>query len=145
MPKRYTEEQNRQWLANLPKKNVAVKVVIKSDKGNILLVKPDYKDTWQMPGGGVDANEDPKLTAVREVKEETGMNISVQDLRLIDSAFKADEDYLFLIFEYSKLCDERKNYAVEDGEIEGYKFFPPNEVASLLPKQYHDFWDKYIA
>lgn len=29
---------------------------------------------WQMPQGGIDAGEDPKLAALRELKEETGMH-----------------------------------------------------------------------
>lgn len=145
MSKRYTEEQNKQWLAKLPKKKVAVKVVIKSGKGNILLVKPDYKDTWQMPGGNVDANEDPKFTAIREVKEETGVEIGIKDLRLIDSIFNLREDFLFLIFECEKLCDENKSYDVDDEEIEQYKFVPPNGVVELLPKRYSEFWTGYTA
>lgn len=81
--KRYTEEQNRQWQAGLPKKKIAVKVILKSDKGNILLVKPDYKDTWQMSGGGVDEFEDPKVAAVRETEEEAGVRIETSDPRLV--------------------------------------------------------------
>jgi 8-oxo-dGTP pyrophosphatase MutT (NUDIX family) len=87
MAKRYTAEQNKQWQAGLPKKKVAAKVILKSDKGNILLVKPDYKDTWQMPGGGAELGEDPKLAAIREAKEETGIEIQLSNLRLVDSVF----------------------------------------------------------
>ena len=141
MSKRYTEEQNKQWQASLPKKKVAVKVILRSDQGNILLVKPDYKDTWQMPGGGVDANENPKHAAAREAKEETGLEIAVSDLRLIDSVFKAEEDYLFLIFEYQKTLDETADYAVNDEEMEAYRFVAPGEVAGLLPKYYKELWD----
>lgn len=144
MSKRYTEEQNRQWQASLPKKKVAVKVILKSDKGNILLVKPDYKDTWQMPGGGVEQFEDPKIAAVRETKEETGITMQMRDLRLIDAVFKPKEDYLFLLFEYTKLLKEEGDYSVEDEEIEEYRFISPVEVANLLPAYYTEAWRSYI-
>jgi 8-oxo-dGTP pyrophosphatase MutT (NUDIX family) len=144
MTKRYTEEQNKQWQASLPKKKVAVKVILKSDRGNILLVKPDYKDTWQMPGGGVEEFEDPKLAAARETEEETGVKIETSDLRLIDSIFKAKEDYLFLLFECTKLLPEDADYSVEDEEIEDYKFISPAEVANLLPEYYIEAWRSYI-
>lgn len=144
MPKRYTEEQNKLWQASLPKKKVAVKVILKSDEGNILLIKPDYKDTWQMPGGGVEEFEDPKLAAVRETKEETGIELEVSDLRLADSIFKAKEDYLFLLFECTKLLSEDANYNVEDEEIEEYKFIRPAEVANLLPGYYMRAWESYL-
>lgn len=145
MSKRYTEEQNKQWQESLPKKKVAVKVILKSDKGNILLVKPDYKDTWQMPGGGVDEYEDPKVAAVRETEEETGIKIETSDLRLVDSVFKAKEDYLFLLFESTILYPEDADYSVEDEEIEEYKFIDPSEVTDLLPGYYTEAWKGYIA
>lgn len=145
MSKRYTEAQNKQWQESLPKKKVAVKVILKSDKGNILLVKPDYKDTWQMPGGGVDEYEDPKAAAVRETEEETGIKVEVSDLRLVDSIFKSKEDYLFLLFECTKSFSEDADYSVEDEEIEEYKFINPTEVAELLPGYYVEALNNYIA
>lgn len=144
MSKRYTEEQNKQWQDNLPKKKVAVKVILKSDKGNALLVKPDYKDTWQMPGGGVDEFEDPRLAAVRETEEETGIRIEASELRLVDSIFKAKDDYLFLLFECTRTFSEDADYSVEDEEIEEYKFIHPIEVASLLPSYYEEAWQNYL-
>lgn len=145
MSKRYTAEQNQEWQTTLPKKKVAVKVILRSDKGNILLVKPDYKDTWQMPGGGVEKDEDPKLAAVRETQEETGLRLDVRDLRLIDSIFKPKEDYLFLLFECVNLYDEDADYSVDDEEIEEYKFVHPSEVTRLLPGYYAEAWENYVA
>jgi 8-oxo-dGTP diphosphatase len=145
MSNKYTEEQNKQWQASLPKKKVAVKVIITSDRGNVLLVKPNYKDTWQMPGGGVEEYEDPKVAAVRETEEETGIKIETSDLRLVDSIFKAKDDYLFLLFECTKLYVEDADYSVEDDEIEEYKFVNPTEVTSLLPGYYAKAWDSYVA
>ena len=145
MAKRYTEEQDRQWQASLPRKKVAVKVILKSDNGNILLVKPGYKDTWQMPGGGVEEFEDPKVAALRETEEETGVKIELDDLRLVDSVFKPKEDYLFLLFEYTKLLSENANYSVEDEEIEEYRFITPTEVANLLPDYYTKAWNNYVS
>jgi 8-oxo-dGTP pyrophosphatase MutT (NUDIX family) len=145
MAKKYTDEQNKQWQASLPKKKDAVKVIVKSNKGNILLVKPDYKDTWQLLGGGVEANEDPKAAAIRESKEEASIDINPGELEIIGTAFKPDEDYLFLIYEYKKTVDEDTDYSVEDEEIEGYRFVSPEGVAGLLPNYYKDFWNAYSS
>lgn len=145
MAKRFTDAQNKRWQASLPKKKVAVKIIIRSDKGNILLVKPDYKDTWQLPGGGVEEYEDPKTAAVREVEEETGIKIEITDLQLVDSIFKAEEDYLFLLFQCIPLYDEDADYSGDDEEIEEYKFVDPAEVAGLLPGYYMEAWQNYLA
>ncbi|MFE7244352.1 NUDIX domain-containing protein [Streptomyces sp. NPDC057580] len=43
----------------------------------ILVVKPSYRnDTWEIPGGGLGAGEDPLHTARHEVKEELGIDLA---------------------------------------------------------------------
>ena len=117
-----------------------------------VLVQKRSADAIQRPGlldigvgGFVDSDELPEETAIREVKEETGLQIDANDLRLIDYAYKAVKDHLFLIFEYKHTCDESKDYRVEDEEIEEHKFIPPREVVEYLPQYYHDFWQRYTA
>lgn len=61
---------------------VAVAVLIERD-GEVLLVQrgnQPQQGKWSLPAGFVDAGEDPKLAAVREVIEETGLQIRVTDL-----------------------------------------------------------------
>ena len=38
------------------------------------LVSQEYQQRWQMPQGGVDKGEDPKVAAFRELYEETGVS-----------------------------------------------------------------------
>lgn len=49
-----------------------------------------YSDCWHIPGGGVDEGEDKKEALIREVKEETGIDISSYKIELIDSSGKGE-------------------------------------------------------
>lgn len=59
----------------------SVTVVIRDDAGRILLIHKIDNGLWALPGGGHDAGERIADTAVREVREETGLRIDV--VRLI--------------------------------------------------------------
>lgn len=131
------------WRASQPQKMIVVKVVIKSDKGNILLAKPNYKKSWQLPGGGVDDGESPEEAAVREVREELSLNIAKAELRLKDTIYKLDEELLFLIYEASEVITEDSALKVEKGEITDFQFANVTAVAPLLPEYYSDFWKKH--
>ncbi len=49
-------------------------VLIYRDK--ILLIRNSYRQGWTLPGGGIKRNESPRGAAIREVREEVGIDIS---------------------------------------------------------------------
>lgn len=60
-------------------KTVAGAVIFHSD-GRVLLVlrgRPPAMGTWSLPGGRLEAGETPEQAAVREVREETGLVVTV--------------------------------------------------------------------
>ena len=54
--------------------------VVTDDKDRVLLVKRRDNDLWTLPGGGMDLGESIVETAVREVKEDTGLDVEVTGL-----------------------------------------------------------------
>jgi 8-oxo-dGTP pyrophosphatase MutT (NUDIX family) len=74
-----------EYYATLPKHIAGAGAIIHDPAGRILLVKPSYRDdTWEIPGGGLEAGEDPLRAVVREVKEELGRDHATGRLLVID-------------------------------------------------------------
>lgn len=57
---------------------VSVKAVIRAREGLILL--KNERDEWELPGGQLEAREEPAACVVREVKEELGIDVKVDRL-----------------------------------------------------------------
>ncbi|WP_424980927.1 NUDIX hydrolase [Microbacterium sp. S308A+] len=66
---------------------VAAYAVITDDDGRVLLARwtEGRRASWTMPGGGLEAGEDPADAARREVKEETGYKVVLDELLGIHS------------------------------------------------------------
>jgi 8-oxo-dGTP diphosphatase len=52
------------------------------NNGRILMVyhRSPTESYWTLPGGGIDSNETPEQAIVREVKEETGLDVAISHL-----------------------------------------------------------------
>lgn len=66
---------------------VAAYAVVVDDGGRVLLAhwNEGRKAAWTMPGGGLEEGEDPEHAARREVREETGYRVRVDELLGIHS------------------------------------------------------------
>ncbi|MEV7445636.1 NUDIX domain-containing protein [Streptomyces sp. NPDC091204] len=58
----------------------SVTAVVRDDQGNVLLIHKTDNNFWALPGGGHDAGETISQTVVREVQEETGISVIVEDI-----------------------------------------------------------------
>lgn len=59
----------------------AVGALVTDADDRVLFVHED--DTWKLPGGGVEAGESREAAVKREVLEETGVEIAVEDLAAV--------------------------------------------------------------
>lgn len=113
---------------------VAAGVLFFDASGHVLLVKPTYKDGWEIPGGYLHPGETPTEGAAREVLEELGITPPVGRLLVADWApHPAEGDKLLFVFDGGVLADEHRETIVLDGtEIGEYAFHPASEIDSLL-------------
>jgi 8-oxo-dGTP diphosphatase len=116
---------------NLPKKRIAAGALILNDKGQLLLVKPTYKETWEVPGGITELNESPRACVEREIKEQMGLELSISKLLCLDYVADLPEkgDSLQMIFDGGVLSEEQiKAIKLQAEELSEFRFFDANNI-----------------
>jgi ADP-ribose pyrophosphatase YjhB (NUDIX family) len=58
----------------------SVNVVVVNGSGEILLIRRSDNDNWALPGGAIDLGESVAQAAIRETKEETGIDCEITGL-----------------------------------------------------------------
>jgi 8-oxo-dGTP diphosphatase len=128
-----------QWSAtsviDLPMKYVAAGAVFFDERGNLLLVKPTYKDDWEIPGGIVEADESPKRACLREIAEELGLTVKLGPLLVIDHKSRGDgpADSLQFVFLGGQLTPAQiREIRLPASELCEYRFLAPDEALRPL-------------
>jgi 8-oxo-dGTP pyrophosphatase MutT (NUDIX family) len=67
--------------------------VVLLQEGKLLLARHEKpsKTYWVLPGGAIEENESPEEAAVREVKEETGLDIRLSRLLFVEEPCQLDD------------------------------------------------------
>ena len=80
----------------------------------LLRKKEPFRGYWTAPGGKLELPEDPRQTVIREIREETGLELRNPQLKMISSEIGIGPDYNWLVFIFRafefngflKECDE---------------------------------------
>lgn len=100
--------------------------------GKILLVH-EKNGTWALPGGWCDVDQSVASNAVKEVKEETGLDcvakriIAVQDWRNHNVC-----NYVYGVIKIFVLCEVFGGAFIENIETIGVKYFGADEIPDRL-------------
>ncbi len=83
----------------------------------ILLVhKPRKKDSWQLPQGGVEEGETPEQCALRELREEAGIEKGVRILGVSDKTYKYDFPDSYRRFRPDNVCGQEIRFVLAYGD-----------------------------
>ncbi len=108
---------------SLAKKPMGSDVLFLNDKNEILIVKPNYKDEWLLPGGTLEAGESPRAGAIRETKEEIGLDIQMDRMLCVDYCKTAQGDNLKFVFFGGILNEEQiSQIKLQESELIEFKF-----------------------
>ena len=113
---------------------VAAGVLFWDEAGRVMLVRPTYKDGWDIPGGYVEGTELPREACAREIKEELGLDVEPGQLLVADWAPSAEEGAkLLFVFDGGVLTTEQlAAIHLQADEIAEYAFRKLAEADQLL-------------
>lgn len=135
---KYTQEQELEWINSMPTKRVSASVVLTNDQKEILIVKPNYRDYWNLPGGVVEENESPLDGALREVSEETDLNLDKLEVSLLGVQYipahgPVFKEFLAFLFDGGTLSKEQcSRIKIQEDELDDYKFIKESELKDYL-------------
>ncbi|WP_344891502.1 NUDIX hydrolase [Nonomuraea antimicrobica] len=124
-----------EWYASLPTVHVSACMLLTDDADHVLLVKPNYRSYWAVPGGIVDDGEPPHLCAVREVGEELGLQVRLGALLVVDWAPPLGDrprPMMNFIFDGGIITDPSR-IRLQTDELDAAQFWPWDEAATKLP------------
>jgi len=123
------------WYAGLPTMFGSAAALLTDPTGRVLLVKPNYREYWSLPGGIIEHGEPPHAGCRREVAEELGLDITPGPLLAIDwtpPAGVRPRPIVHFVFDGGEL-EEHAPIRLQEEELDGYRFVEPGELASYLP------------
>ncbi len=112
---------------------VAQKAVILNSAQEVLLVRdPRSPDVWELPGGRLNANEEPSAGLVREIKEELGIDIIVTQPIQVEKFIQGNEgEYALMIAYYASIIDPESELKPDAKEVCEARFVPLEEALTM--------------
>jgi 8-oxo-dGTP pyrophosphatase MutT (NUDIX family) len=124
------------YRSSLPRKRVGAGVLFRDDAGRVLVVEPTYKDTWELPGGAVEADESPRTACTREVEEELGLRVELG--RMLCMEWQGPEpdrtESLMFVYDGGVLSSDRELRLAPD-ELASYRFVEPDKLRTLMSER----------
>ncbi|MEO0985453.1 MAG: NUDIX domain-containing protein [Cyanobacteria bacterium J06639_14] len=110
--------------------------IIFDEHQRVLLCHRCDFDAWNLPGGGVETGELPPEAVIREVKEETGLDVEVE--QLVGIYGKTDKDELVFAFR-CQIIGGRLTATAEADESQYFRLehLPINTIPSHV-ERIHD-------
>lgn len=125
--------------------------VIISDNNKILMQLRTDNKKWGLPGGSIEIGEKVEETAIREVKEETGLSIYLKDLNLFGVFSGESQHYIYphgdevynvvTVFTTSVYSGELH---IDNAENSSLKFFEIDELPIEISPPDIEIIEKYI-
>lgn len=124
------------YIASLPRVLAGAAAIFRDAEGRVLLVEPNYREGWALPGGTIesDEGESPRQAARRETLEEIGLDRELGRLLAVDWVLGPDRPPLTAyVYDGGVLGeDDLKAIRLQEAELLSWRLVPREELNDYL-------------
>ncbi|MEU0603244.1 NUDIX hydrolase [Streptomyces sp. NPDC006393] len=125
------------YIAGLPRVLAGAAALFRDAEGRVLLVEPNYREGWALPGGTVESDdgETPRQGARRETLEEIGLDREPGRLLAVDWVPGTGRPPLVAyVYDGGVLAEEDlKAIRLQEEELLSWRLVPRDDLAAHLP------------
>ncbi|MEU6348382.1 NUDIX hydrolase [Streptomyces sp. NPDC047072] len=125
------------YIAGLPRVLAGAAALFRDAEGRVLLVEPNYREGWALPGGTIESDEDetPRQGARRETAEEIGLDREPGRLLAVDwSVGPGRPPVVAYLYDGGVLTEaELKAIRLQEEELLSWRLVPREDVPEYLP------------
>lgn len=127
------ENELKEFIASLPTRRLASSALIRDPHGRVLVVEPNYRDGWTLPGGTVEAGEDPRTGCFREVLEEVGLQLPEGRLLVVAHGLAAGiwGDSVAFLYD-GGVIPEDTEITLQEEELDSHRWAEPDEILGYV-------------
>ncbi|WP_055110141.1 NUDIX hydrolase [Paenibacillus ihumii] len=113
--------------------DVVYTLLVNEDGTKILMVKNSGRNAWTLPGGAVEPNETLEMAAIREAKEETGLDVEITGVVAVNEGLftELDQHVVFVTFR-GRIAGGRMEIVRPD-EIHAIEWIDVEQADELMP------------
>ncbi|MBC2865257.1 NUDIX domain-containing protein [Streptomyces mexicanus] len=125
------------YIAGLPRVLAGAAMLFRDAEGRVLLVEPNYREGWALPGGTVESDdgESPRQGARRETLEEIGLDREPGRLLAVDWVPGTGRPPLVAyLYDGGTLTEEDlKAIRLQEEELLSWRLVPREDLSAHLP------------
>jgi ADP-ribose pyrophosphatase YjhB (NUDIX family) len=124
------------YIAGLPRILAGAAALFRNAEGQVLLVEPNYREGWGLPGGTVESDtaETPRQGARRETAEEIGLDVDLGRLLAVDWVPGPGRPPIVIYIYDGGVLDDRqiRSIRLQEEELLSWRFVAPKDLPGFL-------------